>query len=382
MSKKRKKTQPTAPGIPPGDQQILDEICDAIAGQGGYGMTGWTIGKTDDVVEYVATRLGRRTPSVSRGLARLIGWGLLAADCHEPWDPDEDAPLLGWTSVEEPGWRQWSLWDPSDERMIEFGRDQFQADPIWEVTDLAELAAAADRFRRGYRGRGTPPADCFGEDLAEHFRTFFGGTEGRDAGKKGERLKPVTLNERHFPAASVKQIGHGRWHLDRDTVVMFWTGDEARLGIADSPIRDELIVETRTFAEFLEFCRETVDHEISRIGIIRPGPQGNVLEGYLPLDLLRTDPRVEERIGRLGQSLGATEVCLEHGLTAGEVASLIRALDQVLGQPELLAHLRADIGAYCRMPAAGGGAIVLWDLERLDQDSIRIQIVNRTVTDA
>jgi hypothetical protein len=200
MSKKRKKTQPTAPGIPPGDQQILDEICDAVAGQGGYGMTDWTIGKTDDVVEYVAARLGRKPHAVSRGLDRLVERGLFATDCHEPWDPDEAAPLLGWISVEEAGWRQWTLWDQSDEQMIQFGSDQFEADPIWVAAGHAELAEGADRFRRGYRGRGTPPAECLDEALAEHFRTFFGDTEGPDAGKKRdaktERLRRLIDWER------------------------------------------------------------------------------------------------------------------------------------------------------------------------------------------
>lgn len=112
-------------------QQILDTICDVVAERLGIGFFGWTLGKTADVVAYVAGKIGKPIRSVAGALSDLVEKGYLDTDSHEN-DLGQTIPQA--LSISQAGWKAYSRWNPEEvlkawgmETLDEW--EQYECDP-------------------------------------------------------------------------------------------------------------------------------------------------------------------------------------------------------------------------------------------------------------
>ncbi len=89
-------------------QKILDVICDRVTRDAGMGYIGWSIGKKDVVVAYVAEKLAKTPHSVACALAHMIDAGLIDSGGE---NDDTWMPVKNIISVSHWGWQAYRHWD-------------------------------------------------------------------------------------------------------------------------------------------------------------------------------------------------------------------------------------------------------------------------------
>jgi hypothetical protein len=94
-------------------QQILDCICDRVARDAGTGMgfACWSIGKTAQIVSYVAEMHKLDIKSVAGGLSDLINKKYF---CSELWNRDEQEDEDNYLAINAKAWLQYTHWTPDN----------------------------------------------------------------------------------------------------------------------------------------------------------------------------------------------------------------------------------------------------------------------------